>query len=293
MVAVGIIGLGHMGLPMAGRLAGAGFQPMVWNRTASKAAPLVAAGARQATSPQELAAACDVVITMLADASAVQSLLAGSSGVLAACRAGGLVIEMSTIGPTAARALAQEAASYGVGFLDAPVSGSVALAEQGGLTVLAGGSAEAFEQARPVLEAMSRVQLHLGPSGSGAAMKLAVNIVIATTNQAIAEALTLAELCGIDRAAAYDTLSTSAVASPFVSYKREAFLDPGAGPVAFTTALMRKDLDLAKSVAGDLELPVTEAARSFLTETCAAGFSDADFASVAQALRRRTSLEPR
>ncbi len=289
---IGVIGLGHMGLPMAGRLVGAGFHPMVWNRTSGKAAPLVGRGAREAASAQELAAECDVVITMLADGGAVASVLGGAAGVLAACRAGSLVIEMSTIGPVAARALAAEAVGHGVDFLDAPVSGSVALAEQGGLTVLAGGSAGAFERARPVLDVLSKTQLHLGPSGSGAAMKLAVNIVIATTNQAIAEALTLAELSGIDRAAAYDVLGASAVASPFVGYKRGAFLEPGDGPVAFTTALMRKDLDLARSVAGSAELPVTEAARSYLAQACAAGFSDADFASVAQVLRRAAGLGP-
>lgn len=288
--AVGVIGLGHMGLPMAGRLADAGFHPMVWNRTPGKAAPLVARGAREAASAQELAAACDVVITMLADGGAVAAVLSGPAGVLAACRAGALVVEMSTIGPVAARALAAEAADHDVGFLDAPVSGSVTVAEQGALTVMAGGSAEAFEQARPVLEVLSTTRLHLGPPGSGAAMKLAVNIVIAATNQAIAESLTLAELSGIDRAAAYDVLGSSAIASPFVNYKRRAFLEPGDGPVTFTTALMRKDLDLARSVAGRAELPVTEAARSYLAEAGVAGFSDADFAAVARLLRQRAGL---
>ncbi len=108
----------------------------------------------------------------------------------------------------------------------------MALADSGALTVMAGGSAEDFDRARPVLEAFSRRQLHLGPSGSGAAMKLAVNIMIAATNQAIAEALTLARLCGIDPAAAYDAIAASAVASPFVSYKRGAFLEPGDGALS-------------------------------------------------------------
>ncbi|HET9894137.1 MAG TPA: NAD(P)-dependent oxidoreductase [Streptosporangiaceae bacterium] len=292
MGTVGVIGLGHMGLPMARRLLAAAFPVMVWNRTASRAVPVVAEGARQADSPQELGAESDIVITMLADEAAARAVLGGSSGVLAACGRGTLVIEMSTIGPVAARELAAEAADHGVDFLDAPVSGSVSLAGQGALTVLAGGSASAFDRARPVLEALSRTQLHLGPSGSGAAMKLAVNLMIAATNQAIAEALTLAQLNGIDRAAAYDALAASAVASPFVSYKRDAFLHPGDSPASFTTALMHKDLDLAKSVAGDLELPVTEAARRCLAAACAAGLADADFASVAEVLRARMAANP-
>ena len=282
---VGFIGLGHMGLPMARRLAASGTPLTVWNRTAGKAAPLAAAGARVADSLPGLAAACDVVITMLADAAAVRSVLAGDGGVLAACRDGAVVIDMSTIGPRAARDLAAEAARRGADFLDVPVSGSVALAAAGTLTALAGGPREAFDRVLPVLAGMSQRQLYLGPSGSGAAMKLAVNIIIAATSQSVAEALALAEESGIDRARAYETLTSSAVASPFISYKKDAFLRPGEGPVSFTTALMKKDLELAMEIAGGLPLPITLAARDFLSTACEAGLADADFASVAQVLR--------
>jgi 3-hydroxyisobutyrate dehydrogenase-like beta-hydroxyacid dehydrogenase len=282
---VGFIGLGHMGLPMARRLAASGTPLTVWNRTAGKAAPLADAGAKVAVSLPDLAAACDVVITMLADAAAVRSVLAGDGGVLAACRDGAVVIDMSTIGPRAARDLAAEAARHGADFLDVPVSGSVALAEAGTLTALAGGPREAFDRARPVLAELSQRQLYLGPAGSGAAMKLAVNIIIAALNQSVAEALALAEESGIDRARAYETLTSSAVASPFITYKKDAFLRPGEGPVSFTTALMKKDLELAMEIAGDLPLPVTLAARDFLSTACEAGLADADFASVAQVLR--------
>src|SRR5205814_128906 len=156
-----------------------------------------------------------VVITMLSDASATHEILCGAHGVLSACREGSIVVDMSTIGPQAARDIATEAAHQNVEFLDAPVSGSVALAEQGALTTMVGGSPGAFDRVRPVLAALSRTQLYLGPTGAGAAMKLAVNIVIAATNQSIAEALTLAEASGIDRTAAYETLACSAVSSPF------------------------------------------------------------------------------
>ena len=123
-------------------------------------------------------------------------------------------------------------------------------------------------------------------------MKVAVNIIIAATNQSVAEALALAEESGIDRARAYETLTASAVASPFISYKREAFLHPGEGPVSFTTALMKKDLELAMEVAGGLTLPVTAAARDFLGAACAAGLADADFASVVQVLRPIPEHQP-
>ena len=278
-----------MGLPMAGRLAASGFPLVVWNRTSSRAALLPAAGAELADSPSALAARCDVVITMLSDAGAVRAVLGGRDGVLAACRPGSIAVDMSTIGPQAARDMAAEAAAHGVEFLDAPVSGSVSVAEQGALTVMVGGPAGAFERARPVLAVLSKAQLHLGPSGAGAAMKLAVNLVIAAINQSVAEALTLAGVSGIDAAAAYDTLAASAVSSPFLSYKRQAYLRPDGAPVSFTAALMSKDLGLAIGVAGGVPLPVTAAAKEFLDATCAAGFGDADFASVARVLRDKAS----
>ncbi len=337
---VGFIGLGHMGLPMATRLAdqlpgqptgrpvgqtvggradaqagggradaqagGAradgpadgevadgradGEHPLaVWNRTPDRAGPLAEAGATLADSPAALAAASDVVITMLSDAAAVRAILAGPGGVLAAIRPGGTVVDMSTIGPEAARELGTLAAEHGAAFLDAPVSGSVALAEQGTLTTMVGGPPDAFDRVRPVLARLTRAQLYLGPQGAGAAMKLAVNILIAATNQAVAEALALAARSGIDPAAAYDALATSAISSPFLEYKRQAFLEPGTAPVSFTTALMSKDLALALSVAGSTPLPITAAAKQFLDDTCAAGLSDADFASVAQLLQPATT----
>lgn len=224
---------------------------------------------------------------MLADAAAVRDVLCGPGGVLPALSRGALAVDMSTIGPPAAREIAAEAGARGVLFLDAPVSGSVSLAGQGALTVMAGGPRTAFEQARPVLAQLSRTQLYLGPQGAGAAMKLAVNILIAATNQAIAEALAVARQAGIDPAAAYDTLASSAVASPFIGYKREAFLNPAAAPVSFTTALMSKDLQLAMAAAGASQLPVTMAARRFLDACCAAGFADDDIACVARVLALR------
>jgi 3-hydroxyisobutyrate dehydrogenase-like beta-hydroxyacid dehydrogenase len=197
---------------------------------------------------------------------------------------------MSTTGPAAAREIAAEAARHGADFLDAPVSGSTVLAEQGTLTTMAGGPAEVFERVRPVLAAFTARQLHLGPSGAGAAMKLAVNIMIAATNQAVAEALALAADAGITPARAYETLTVSAVSSPFLGYKREAYLADGDDtetPVAFTAALMAKDLELALSLAAaaGLLLPVATVARRSLDDACAAGFADADFSCVARLLR--------
>jgi 3-hydroxyisobutyrate dehydrogenase-like beta-hydroxyacid dehydrogenase len=159
---------------------------------------------------------------------------------------------------------------------------------------MVGGSMTAFERVRPVLAALTARQLYLGPSGAGAAMKLAVNIMIAATNQAVAEALALASQAGISADSAYDTLTASAVASPFLGYKREAYLTAGAAPVSGSTALMAKDLELALGIAtgAGMLLPVTTAARRFLGQACAEGFADADFACVATLLRGEHGGEP-
>jgi 3-hydroxyisobutyrate dehydrogenase len=288
---VGFAGLGRMGAPMATRIAAHGFPLTVWNRTPARAealaASLAAQGARVAGTPRELAAGSGVVITMLSDGAAARSVWAGPDGLLAGCAPGTIGIDMSTTGLRAARDLASRAELAGVRFLDAPVSGSVALAEQGALTTMAGGDPCALAKALPVLQAITARQLHLGPPGAGAAMKLAVNIMIAAANQAVAEALALAAQAGIDPRDAYEALTASAASSPFLRYKRDAYLAPGDAPVSFTTALMAKDLQLALDIAGEAALPLalTGTAKESLDRACAAGFSDADFACVARLLR--------
>ncbi len=294
---VGFIGLGRMGLPMARCVQRAGFPLTVHNRTRSRALLLGDAGAEVAESPAEVAGASDVVITMLSDATAVFDVVDGPDGAFAGARPGQVVIEMSTIGPDAACELAQRGAPYGVVTLDAPVSGSVPAAEAATLVTVVGGDRDTFEAVRPVLAAMTRAQLWMGGSGAGAAMKLALNGMIAATTEALSEALVIAERSGIDREAAYEALAASAVGSRFVEYKRPAFLDPGDEPVAFTLALMQKDLTLYLALARRLGVPVPggAAADQMLTMARASEGEDADFAMVAAALRgiARTSEEAR
>jgi len=276
-----------MGLPMAANLLRAGFDLTVWNRTQGRCQRLVGEGARAAADPAQLAAGVEVVVTMVADPAAAEAVYLGEEGVLSTLPAGSIAIDMSTIGPTAVGELAAAASARAVSFLDAPVSGSVTLAETAKLMTMVGGPLEAFEQARPVLAAMTAVQIHLGRSGSGATMKLAYNAMIALTNEAIAEALVLTERAGIAPADAYSVLSSGALASPFIDYKRAAFLDPARQAVAFTTALMQKDLTLALELAQalDVPLPATAAANEVLTLARRLGYGDDDIARVADTLR--------
>lgn len=284
---VALVGLGRMGSPMASALLRAGFPLTVFNRTRRRASPLADAGATVAESPAESAAAAEVVITMLADGAAVEAVMEGPDGILAGCRPGSTLIEMSTIGPERVRKLAGRAAERDATLLDAPVSGSVALAQAATLATLVGGDRARFEQVRPVLAAMTRTQLWLGPSGAGAAMKLGLNGLIAATNQAVAEALVVAEGCGIERGAAYEAIVQSAVGSPFVEYKRNAFVSPSDEPVAFTLELMEKDLALYLSLARSLgvELASARSSRASIAAARASQGDDADLAAVAQALR--------
>jgi 3-hydroxyisobutyrate dehydrogenase-like beta-hydroxyacid dehydrogenase len=289
---VGFAGIGRMGLAMARNLLGAGFPLVVWNRTADRCAPLVDSGARAVAEPAALAAA-DVVVTMVSDGQAARSVLV-ESGLLESLQRGSVVLEMSTIGPTAVAELAAEALRHDVHLLDAPVSGSVSVAEAGQLFAMVGGDRDAYELVTPVLDAMTKGHLLLGPSGAGAAMKVAVNSMIAVTNESIAETLALAERFGIERERAYDVLAGGALASPFLLYKRGAFVCPDTEPVAFTTALMRKDIALAQDLASRLgvRIPAAAAAAAVLEEALGSGLVDADMASVISLLGPKAGSEP-
>ena len=285
---VAFLGLGRMGVAMAHNLAKADLLATVWNRSDGKTDWCADAGVRVATSPADAAAGADVVILMLYDGDVTRAVAAEA---LPAMAAGSVLVDMGTSGPVAERDIARAAAERGVGFVDAPVSGSIALAQAATLTALVGGSAEDVEKVRPALAAMTRAQHHLGDVGAGATVKLALATMIAVTNQSVSELLVLCERAGLERAATYAALADSAVASPFVQYKQGAFLAPDEAAVAFTPLLMLKDLALADALAAEVgaELPAADAARSVLERTVAAGQGDGDLVRVADTLRGGSS----
>jgi 3-hydroxyisobutyrate dehydrogenase-like beta-hydroxyacid dehydrogenase len=287
-VKVAFVGIGKMGLPMAGNVLRGGHEVTVFNRTLSRCDPLRDDGATVATSAAEATCDAEVLVTMLADPAAVEEQILADEHVLADAPDGLVWLEMSTIGPTAARSFASRAAEAGAQMLDAPVSGSVTVAEAAALVSMVGGDAAALERARPVLEAMTKAHFHLGASGAGAAMKLAVNTMIAASTVAISEALVLAEAAGIERADAYEVIAAGALASPFIDYKKAAFLDPDGTPPAFALDLMRKDLKLALEQGQAAGLPLLGAGASADVMTLAAGLEggDEDLVRVADALRR-------
>lgn len=292
MTTVAVVGTGRMGSAMARAIDRAGFELCVHNRTRDRAAILATqVGCRIAETPAEAAATADVVITMLADDAAVRATYEGPAGLLAGARDGVILVDMSTIRPDTITSFEAAARGAGAGILDAPVSGSTQLAEAGTLTLMVGGEKADLERARPALDAVSKTIFHMGPLGTGAAMKLAVNTVIFGLNGALAEGLVLAEAAGIDRALAYDVIAAGAAGAPYVGYKRAAFLEPDATPVAFSLDLTDKDLGLITAYAAALgvELPQTAVNRTVVREASTDGRGATDFSSVAAELRRRRS----
>jgi 3-hydroxyisobutyrate dehydrogenase-like beta-hydroxyacid dehydrogenase len=292
---VGLVGTGRMGSAMARALSRAGLSLIVWNRTPGPAEALAAElGARAVASAAEAAAGSDVCLTMVADEAAVEAVFVGPRGLFEGARPGGVLVDLSTVPPGMIRSFADRAREAGVGLLDAPVSGSVGRAEAGQLTLMVGGEAGDLERARPALEPLARTIFHLGPLGSGACMKLAVNTVIGGLNLALAEGLVLAERSGIDRSLAYDVIAASAAGAPFVAYKRAAFLEPDTTPTAFSLALAEKDLRLILDLAAALGVPVPGATATLavLRATAEHLGADRDFSAVASHLAASAIARP-
>jgi 3-hydroxyisobutyrate dehydrogenase-like beta-hydroxyacid dehydrogenase len=284
---VAVVGTGRMGGAMVGTLRRAGFDVLAFNRTAAKAEAVAAAtGARVAGSAAEAAAGAGVVITSLSD-DTVKDAYGGPQGVAAGLRPGTVVLESTTVDPRTVRALRPLVEERGASLLDTPVSGSVMLVERGELTVMVGGDAAALERARPVLDALAAKVIHVGELGAGATMKLVVNTVVHGLNLAVSESLVLAEKAGVARTAAYEVLASSAIAAPFVHYKRAAFERPAETPVAFSLDLSAKDLDLALGLAERAGARLEQAAtnRRVVRAAIAAGMGDADLSALAVYLR--------
>ncbi|MFC7791027.1 NAD(P)-dependent oxidoreductase [Streptomyces cinereoruber] len=280
---IGFAGLGRMGRPMASHLAWSGHTVLAYDPLMAQAPERVAV----AGSMAELAQA-QLTISMLPDGDTTRSFVMNG---LAAASPGHLHIIMGTVGPELVRELAADAT---VEVIDAPVSGSVSMAEAGTITTMVGASPAQFEEARPVLDAMTAAQFHCGPVGAGSTAKLAVNAVLAALSQGVAEGMLLAEAGGLDLATFYSVLRNSAAGAPYVGYKERAFLTPDTSEVAAPISLIRKDVGLALDLARAcrLSLPASEAVLGVLDEATANGLGQQDMAQVLTALRLRNGLLP-
>jgi 3-hydroxyisobutyrate dehydrogenase len=285
---VAILGLGTMGGGMAANLLRAGFSLAVYNRTAAKAEALVKDGARLASTPAEAVKSASIVIGMLADDAASREVWAGADGALEGVQQGAILIESSTVSPAWIAELAQLASARGAELLDAPVTGSRLQAAAGQLTFLAGGSDRALEAATPVLKAMSKEIVHLGPVGSGAKMKLINNFLCGVQVASLAEGLAWIERSGLDRDKALSILKNGAPGSPLLGAISARMVNHDY-TVNFLLKLMAKDLAYAQSEASGcgVQLKVSEAARGLFESAIALGFGEEDMASVIEPLRRQ------
>jgi 3-hydroxyisobutyrate dehydrogenase-like beta-hydroxyacid dehydrogenase len=291
MAHVGFIGLGVMGSRMVKRLLDAGHSVMGYNRTRSKAQWLLDLGMSWGETPAAVARSVDVVFSMVANTAALQAVAGGADGVLAGLRAGGVFVDMSTVSPTATRALAAQAAAAGAYMLDAPVSGSVITLEEGRLSLMVAGDCGAYERVVPILRDIGPKVTYVGANGLAAAMKIATNLSLAVQMLAFSEGVLLAEKSGIARETAVEVLLNSVIASPMVQY-RGPFVLGLPGEAWFDVNMMQKDLLLALEMGRDLDvpLPTTAVTNELLTAARGMGLADKDFAVVFEVLARMAGL---
>jgi 2-hydroxy-3-oxopropionate reductase len=252
---VGFIGLGIMGKPMARNLLGAGFDLVVHSRSAGPVDEVVEAGARRGSSPAEVAGACDTLITMLPDTPDVETVLFGDAGAAAALRPRSLAVDMSTISPLATRDIAARLAASDVAFLDAPVSGGEKGAIDGALSIMIGGAREDVARAMPLFEVMGKTIVHVGDSGAGQVAKACNQLVVASTIEAVAEALTLARRAGVDPARVREALLGGFAGSKIMDMHGQRMLDDNFQP-GFRARLHLKDARIVLDTAHGLGVPV-------------------------------------
>lgn len=284
---IGFIGLGIMGRPMVRNILKAGYPLTVFNRSRAPVDELAGAGAAPATSPRDVAARSDVVITMLPDGPDVEAVTLGADGVLAGARPGLLLIDMSTIAPATARRLADEARRAGVAMLDAPVSGGDKGAIAGTLSIMAGGDEASFARARPIFAAMGQTITYCGPSGSGQIVKACNQIVVALTIEAVAEALVLGERAGVDPAIILRVLGGGLAQSRVLELRGQTMAQRRFEP-GFKSRLHSKDLDIALRTAREqgVALPATALVEQLFTALLAQGGGDLDHSALLTVVER-------
>ena len=289
--AVGFLGLGTMGAAMAANLARAGFAVTAWNRTPRQQPDLEALGVTMAATPSAVARATDVIVICVSDTPDVDAVLFGPDGVAAGRPTGKLVIDCSTISPSATRDFAARLASAGVDLVDAPVSGGSEGAQKATLTIFCGGETAAVERARPILDAMGKTITHVGPSGSGQAVKAVNQVILAGAYLGVAEGIVLALKAGLDVEQVVGALGGGAAQSWVLANRSSRMLENDY-PLGFKVALHRKDLGIALDLAREMgaDLPVSALAAGFEDGLIADGHAEDDMSALARVIRSRSGL---
>lgn len=289
---IGWIGLGKMGQPMAMNLQKAGFDLTVWNRSAPKSDALRAAGAQVGADVAQVAELADVLFISVAGDDALRHVVLGADGALDHMRKGSVLIETSTVSIAVSGDVASAADARGLHYLRAPVSGSVALATAGTLTILVSGSSQALETVRPILEAVSAKQIHVGDAEQARVLKLAINMMLGATAVMMGEATALCLKNGMDRSTMLDAIGASVVASPLIGYKIDALKARDYSP-NFSASQMAKDYDLVfqASMGSHTPMPMAAIVREYWNALIAAGDGDEDFFKIAELAARSAGID--
>ena len=288
---IGVIGLGLMGRPMGMNLLKAGHTLTVWNRTPERAEELVAAGAKLAKTPREVAEASEVLLTMVSDPPALEAVLWGrdgqNDGAFGGLKGGSFYIDSSTVSPALVKKIAEACRAKGVRFLDAPVTGGDWGAREGNLVFMIGGDAATLKEMEPILGVMGKRWFHLGPNGAGQTIKLAMNAILALQVDAMAEALALVERAGLDGKQLVEVMQASMARSGVLDVKSPLMLKGDYKP-SFPLRLMHKDLGLALDLANQLgvALPATAAAREVYNFVKGEANEDVDYSAVMRFWRK-------
>ncbi len=283
---IGFIGLGLMGLPMAKNILKAGFPLMVYNRSLEKTKELVSLGATLGQTPGDLGRVCDVVITMVTGPEDVRAVLFGKDGVAASPKDGLIVIDMSTIGPTAARQIGSELSDRSIRFADAPVTGSIVRAVSGELTVFIGADRDVFEEIRTVLQSMGTTLHHMGPVGSGQSIKLVNNYFVGVEAIALSEGMLLADQMNIDRAKAAEVLQSASTGMSPIMKLVIGNHATGQYPVIFSLSNMRKDITLGWQEMKGRKMPMMELTKSVYDKGVSEGLDEMDFSAIIQVMKK-------
>lgn len=285
---IGFAGLGIMGSAMAANLVKAGFAVTVWNRSMEKCAPLSAMGASIASSPRDLAESVDIVISMMANPAAVESVRDGADGIVAGLSAGKGYLDMSTIDAETSCESARMAHGRGAFFLEAPVAGSRKPAEDATLTIMAAGDRGLYDKALSVLEKLGKKIVYLGETGNAARMKLANNLVMCGALVALCEGVALAAASGLDPQALLEVLDSGAVANPMFRLKGPQIVANADFPTAFPLKHMQKDLRLALKLAEESGQPLfaTAIGNELYKSALVEGLGDLDFAAISRVIRK-------
>ncbi|MBI4597456.1 MAG: NAD(P)-dependent oxidoreductase [Candidatus Omnitrophica bacterium] len=287
---MGFLGLGTMGTPMAANLLKAGFPLTVWNRTAAKMESLLKLGAKAGKGPAQVAAEADVVITMVSQPKDVEDVALRPDGVVDGLPAGAVYVDMSTVSPATSRKLAGAVAAKQAEFLDAPVVGSKGPATDGTLVILVGGLPTTLERCRPIFSAMGKTIIHAGGVGSGAALKLATNLMLAHLAAGFSEGLLLVERAGLDPKKYLEVLEASTFRSPWYQTKGIGMIKRDFS-THFALKHMRKDLRLMSELAEDITaaVPITKAIEQLFAQAEADGRADLDYSAILAQLEHPTT----